>query len=155
MSTVTSLSEFGVRAPRGAGGRTLSVPMVLLGMSIALIPWVVLLGAQGEWSWVGLDALEVAGLASTGALLRRGDNRYALTASATFVLLVTDAWFDITTSHGPGLALAWVLALLLELPIAAFCARLALRGVGTGVGRRRRAGGGAGQYGISTAVVRW
>ncbi|MBF9068388.1 hypothetical protein [Streptacidiphilus fuscans] len=131
MSTVTaqSQSQFGAGAAARSAGRRrgLSVPAVLVGMSIALIPWVVLLGTLGEWSWVGLDVMELAGLAATGALLRRGDRRYALTASATFVLLVTDAWFDITTSHGPSLALAWVLALAIELPIAAFCARLALR----------------------------
>ncbi|MEY9876908.1 hypothetical protein ABH931_006421 [Streptacidiphilus sp. MAP12-33] len=104
-----------------------ALPTALVGMGLALLPWMCLLAAQGEWSWVGLDVLEAAGLIATGLLLRRGDARAALTAAATTALLLTDAWFDVTTSHGAELVQAWVLALLLELPIAALCGRLALR----------------------------
>jgi hypothetical protein len=104
-----------------------SAPVVLVGMGLVLLPWMVLLAAQGQWPWVGLDVLEATGLITTGLLLRRGDARVALTASATAALLLTDAWFDVTTSQGAELVQAWVLALLLELPIAAWCARLALR----------------------------
>lgn len=109
------------------GGRQLSLPVALVGMGLALIPWMFLLAAQGEWPWVGLDVAEATGLISTGLLLRRGDARGALAAAVTAVLLLTDAFFDVTTSHGAELVQAWVLALLLELPIAALCGRLALR----------------------------
>ncbi|WP_152627129.1 hypothetical protein [Streptacidiphilus melanogenes] len=105
----------------------MTLPVALVGMGIALIPWMLLLASQGEWPWVGLDVLESTGLIGTGLLLRRGDARSASTAGATAALLLTDAWFDVTTSHGAELAQAWVLALLLELPIAALCGRLALR----------------------------
>ena len=109
------------------GGRRLTLPVALAGMGLALIPWMFVLAAQGEWPWVGLDVAEAAGLISTGLLLRRGDARGALTAAVTAALLLTDAFFDVTTSHGAELVQAWVLALLLELPIAALCGRLALR----------------------------
>jgi hypothetical protein len=118
-----------VRPASGAGrlGRPVSASAVLVGMGLALVPWMILLATQGQWPWVGLDVLEATGLIGTGLLLRRGDARAALTASATAALLLTDAWFDVTTSHGAELVQAWVLALLLELPIAAWCARLAMR----------------------------
>ncbi|MEZ0067836.1 hypothetical protein ABIA32_003852 [Streptacidiphilus sp. MAP12-20] len=103
------------------------LPTVLVVIGLALVPWMGVLAASGEWSWVGLDVLEAAGLISTGLLLRRGDGRAAVTAGATAALLLTDAWFDVMTSHGAELSQAWLLALLLELPIAALCARLALR----------------------------
>ncbi|RAG82859.1 hypothetical protein DN069_25150 [Streptacidiphilus pinicola] len=120
------------------GGRRFTLPVALVGMGLALIPWMFLLAAQGEWPWVGLDVAEAAGLISTGLLLRRGDARGALTAAVTAALLLTDASFDVTTSHGAELVQAWVLALLLELPIAALCGRLALRW--GRVGRVRSAG---------------
>ncbi|WP_051942593.1 hypothetical protein [Streptacidiphilus rugosus] len=104
-----------------------SLPTLLVLMGVALVPWMGVLAASGEWPWVGLDVLEAAGLISTGLLLRRGDGRAALTASATAALLLMDAWFDVMTSHGAELTQAWFLALLLELPIAGLCARLALR----------------------------
>jgi hypothetical protein len=114
-------------ARAGLRGRRLTLPTALVGMGLALLPWMCLLASQGEWSWVGLDVLEATSLVATGLLLRRGDARAALTAAATTALLLTDAWFDVTTSHGAELVQAWVRALLLELPIAALCGRLALR----------------------------
>ena len=115
---------------------------VLVGLGLALLPWLVVLATTlpstttvPHWSlaWVGLDCLEAAGLISTGVLLRRGDPRRCLTAVATSVLLVCDAWFDITTSApGADVASAVAMALLVELPLALFCARLALRALPRG-----------------------
>ena len=115
---------------------------LLVGLGLALLPWLVVLATTlpstttvSHWSlaWVGLDCLEAVGLISTGVLLRRGDPRRCLTAMATSVLLVCDAWFDVTTSApGAEVASAVAMALLVELPLALFCARLALRALPRG-----------------------
>jgi hypothetical protein len=97
-------------------------------MGAVLVPWLGLLAASGQWSWVGLDSLEAAGLITTGLLLRRADPRHSLAAAGTAMLLLTDAWFDTTTAApGTALAVALGMAICLELPIACLCARLALR----------------------------
>ncbi|MHA6759832.1 hypothetical protein [Streptacidiphilus sp. PAMC 29251] len=104
------------------------LPWLLVGLGTVLLPWLGALAAAGQWNWVGLDSLEAAGLITTGLLLRRADPRHSLTAAATAVLLLTDAWFDSTTAApGPALATALGLAFLVELPLAGLCARIALR----------------------------
>ena len=107
--------------------RRLPLPWLLVGLGGVLLPWLGVLAASGEWNWVGLDALEAVGLIATGLLLRRADPRHCLTAAATAVLLLTDAWFD-TATAAPGTALGTALAeaVLVELPLALLCARLAL-----------------------------
>jgi hypothetical protein len=109
----------------------------LIGGGIALLPWLVVLATSlpattrvSHWStaWVGLDAFEALGLVATGWLLRRGDLGCCLAAAATAVLLVVDAWFDMTTAApGSGLATATAMAACAELPMAALCAVLAIR----------------------------
>ncbi|MEJ8279955.1 hypothetical protein [Pseudonocardia spirodelae] len=69
--------------------------------------------------WAGLDVGTAAAALATAALLRAGDVRAALTATAGAALLVTDAWFDVTTAAGTSAAgLAVAEAVLLELPLA-------------------------------------
>jgi hypothetical protein len=102
-----------------------------------MIPWIVALQRWLPetklvygWStaWVGLDAMEAAGLLTTGVLLVRRDDRYRLGAVATAVLLVVDAWFDLTTSSpGSEQLTALAMAAGLEIPVAVACAALALR----------------------------
>jgi hypothetical protein len=59
------------------------------------------------------------------------DARIQLTATAAATLLIVDAWFDVTTSHGhAAVAEALVLAVFAEIPIAIFCIVVARR-VGT------------------------
>ena len=111
----------------------------MIGAGLCLLPWlaylVVSLPASpraAHWPavWAGLDALEAAGLISTGLLLRRGDSRYCLTAVATAAFLLTDAWFDVlTASPGASQLESAVMALAAELPAAAGCVALAVRGV--------------------------
>jgi phosphoribosylamine--glycine ligase len=113
---------------------------VMVGAGMFLLPWMVYLAVSlpaspraWHWpaAWVGLDALEAAGLVATGLLLRRGDARYCLTSIATSALLVTDAWFDVTTAPpGSGAVESAAMALIAELPAAAVCAALAWRGLG-------------------------
>ncbi|WP_201776421.1 hypothetical protein [Streptacidiphilus carbonis] len=104
------------------------VGRALVWLGLVLVPWLGVLAASGAWNWVGLDSLEAAGLVVTGLLLRRADPRHCLTAAGTAMLLLTDAWFDVTTAApGQALALAVAMAVLAELPLAYLCARLALR----------------------------
>ena len=104
---------------------------------VAMIPWVFYLSralpasaTDSHWAaaWVGLDSCEALALFATGRLLLRADNRCALAATATAVLLLTDAWLDVT-SAGPGadLLTAIVMAVFAEVPIALACVALALR----------------------------
>ena len=67
-------------------------------------------------------------LVTTGWLLRREDPRRGLTAMATSALLVTDAWFDITTSaSGASLIEAIAMAVFAEIPMAVLCGAIAYR----------------------------
>jgi hypothetical protein len=120
---------------RKLGARHLG--LALLACGGGMVPWLFVLAVTlpgttrvPHWSlaWVGLDALEAIGLASTGWLLRRNDPRRCLTAMATSALLITDAWFDITTSgSGGALAEAIAMAVFAEIPMAVLCAVLAYR----------------------------
>ena len=113
------------------------LPRLLIGLGLALLPWLVVLATSlpatataSHWSlaWVGLDFLEAVGLISTGVLLHRDDRRRCLTAVATSVLLLCDAWFDVTTAApGADFASSVAMAACVELPLAYLCLRLALR----------------------------
>jgi phosphoribosylamine--glycine ligase len=124
---------------QAAGPRPGALATLMVGAGLCLLPWLAYLAVSlpasphaAHWPavWAGLDALEAAGLISTGLLLRRGDSRYCLTAVATAAFLLTDAWFDVLTAPpGAGQRESMVLALAAELPVAAGCAALAVRGV--------------------------
>jgi len=104
---------------------------------LATIPWVLILACSlpptiraAHWStaWAGLDALEAAGLMTTGAALIGRCSWPGLPAAITSRLLVVDAWFDITTSApGHAATVAIAMAVFPELPIAGLCAVLAIR----------------------------
>jgi DNA-binding PadR family transcriptional regulator len=104
---------------------------------LAMIPWVFILACSlpsairaAHWStaWAGLDALEAAGLMTTGAALIGRCSWLCLPAAITSTLLVVDAWFDITTSApGHAATVATAMAVFPELPIAGLCAALAIR----------------------------
>jgi hypothetical protein len=105
-------------------------------MAAGTIAWMVWLG----WSlparatmhdyntaWIGFDALIV--LSSIGAAVL-GLRRSALVQFplfATAVLLVVDAWFDVTTSSGMSGTVAIVMAVAAEIPLAFLFAWLAVR----------------------------
>ncbi|MFJ6795126.1 hypothetical protein [Streptomyces sp. NPDC091268] len=123
------------RAP--AALRMPALSSVLTGAGMALVPWVLVLAKTvpqstevSNWAtaWIGLDVMLAAGLAGTGALLRKGDPRAASVAAATAALLAMDAWFDVTTSAGSsGQGLALLLAVAAEVPLAVACAVVAAR----------------------------
>jgi len=111
--------------------------LALLVSGAGMVPWLTYLAitlpartSVPHWSaaWVGLDVMEAIGLAVTGWLVRRGDPRRCLAATATAMLLVVDAWFDISTA-GSGLTEAVAMATCAELPMAALCSVVAYRAV--------------------------
>lgn len=124
-------------APSGTTGRVRWLGRVLIAAGIVMIPWLFVLATTlpastqaAHWStaWVGLDTLEALGLISTGVLLVRRDPRRCLTAAATAMLLLVDAWFDVMTSaRGLDQTSAIAMAVFLEVPIALLCAVLAVR----------------------------
>jgi hypothetical protein len=84
----------------------------------------------GTWqlTWVGLDVLEVAGLASTGYLLRRSHPQTRTAALLAAPLFVVDGWFDVlTASSRSDMALSVAMLGLAELPVAIFLLLIARR----------------------------
>jgi len=97
--------------------------------SIAMIPWLVYLSVTlpenyvaQNWpvTWVGFDILLVVFMSATAVLgyLRR--QLLMLAAFTSGVLLICDAWFDLTTAGPKDLWLSLITALLIEVPLAIF-----------------------------------
>jgi phosphoribosylamine---glycine ligase len=123
-------------------GQTGFVRLLAIGLAaagIGLLPWMVYLGLSlpaspvaWHWpaAWIGLDALEAAGLFGTGYWLLRRDPKYCLAAAGTAALLMADAWFDVTTAPpGAGELESAAMAVFAELPTAALCMVLAVAGL--------------------------
>jgi hypothetical protein len=100
---------------------------LIIGGSIALIPWIVYLSltlpanyVAHNWpaTWVGFDILLVGFMAATAVLgyLRRQLLLFA--AFTTGVLLICDAWFDLMTAGPDDFWLSVITALLVEVPFA-------------------------------------
>jgi hypothetical protein len=118
-----------------ARGRRLRLGL-MIGGTVALIPWLVYLAitlpstyVAHNWplTWVGFDTLLIGFMAATAVLglLRR--QLLLLTAFATGVLLICDAWFDVMTAGPDTLWLSLATAVLAELPLAAFMISGAVR----------------------------
>ncbi len=85
-------------------------------------------------TWVGFDLILVLAVYLTAHMAFRLDARVQAPATVVATLLVVDAWFDVTTSASARAAAeALILALVVELPAAAFSLYVAHR-----VGRRVR-----------------
>ncbi len=105
--------------------------------SVALLPWIVFLAislpkrnldVHYRASWVGFDLLLVFALARTAYMAFRVDARVQLAATAAATMLIIDAWFDVSTSHGRAAVIeALALAAFAEIPIALFCIFVARR----------------------------
>ena len=117
------------------------IAWVYLVFAAALVPWTVYLAVSlpersvsehYRGTWVGFDVALTLVLARIAWLVRRRDPHVVLTAATGATLLVTDAWFDVTTAAA-GLAhrQAVLSAVFLELPAASLCALLARRGLRT------------------------
>ena len=109
--------------------RTREVRITLMAASaVVLVPWIVYLAitlppryVADNWdiTWVGFDVLLLAMMVATAVFgyLRR--QMVILTAFATGVLLICDAWFDVMTAHGDDQTWSGATALVVELPLAA------------------------------------
>jgi hypothetical protein len=109
---------------------------IMIGGTVLLIPWIVYLSFAlpdvylvHDWTatWVGFDLLLLAMMAATVifGLLRR--QVMLLTAFATGVLLICDAWFDLMTAGPSDLPVSELTAALADLPLAAVLITGALR----------------------------
>jgi hypothetical protein len=125
--------------PAGPGSRGTRIRLgrAYVAAGVFMIPWVLFLSrtlpagaTDRHWAlaWVGVDSGEALALLATGWLLLRADNRYVLAATATAVLLLADAWLDLTSAAPGGeLLTAIAMAVVAEVPIALACIALALR----------------------------
>jgi len=103
----------------------------------SLTAWIVLLSRTlpsryvvGHWdaAWVGFDVILLLSMAAVGSCVWWLPRAVPVAALVTAVLLVCDAWFDVSTSAGTDdMTSSVVLAAGLELPLAAGMAYLALR----------------------------
>jgi len=102
--------------------------VLIVGSVVVLVPWIAYLAVSlprqyvaHNWdrTWVGFDILLLIMLLATALLgfLRR--QLLVLTAFATGLLLVCDAWFDVMTAHGDDIIGSLAMALVIELPLAA------------------------------------
>lgn len=100
---------------------------MMIGGTLVLIPWIVYLSFAlpdsylvHSWTatWVGFDVLLAALMVATVVLglLRR--QLMLLTAFATGVLLVCDAWFDLMTAGPDDFWVSVLTAALADLPLA-------------------------------------
>src|SRR5262245_12549708 len=107
--------------------------------AVLLVGWVVYLGSAlpqhnvvEHWNvaWVGFDVLVVVALTFTAVLAWRRDRHVVMPAIATATLLVADAWMDVAMSSGRDLVASIVLAVCVELPLAAVSILVAASALG-------------------------
>jgi hypothetical protein len=108
--------------------------IAFVGAAIVLVAWMVFLAQSlhgkavvSHWStvWIGLDTMEALALAGLGVLLVRHDHRARTAATVAATLFGMDAWFDVMLSNGSDFAVAVMLAVVFELPLAGACAGIA------------------------------
>jgi hypothetical protein len=141
---VPAAASAGVRdIPPGVRRRARRLAWVYLIVAVGLIVWTVFLALSlpkenlehhYRFTWTGFDLILVLAIYLTAHMAFRLDARVVFPATVVATLLVADAWFDVTTSTTAEAAIqALILALVVELPAAAFSLYVAHR-----VGRRVR-----------------
>ena len=118
-------------------GRRHTPPVALLFAlaAVLLVPWIVLLylvlpsshrAANWNLAWAGFDVALALLLVTVALTAWRRSDWLEEAAGATAVLLFVDVWFDLLTSATRAeLAVAVAEAVVVELPVAAFCLMLA------------------------------
>jgi hypothetical protein len=103
--------------------------------SVILLPWTVYiavslparqLSPNYDVAWAGFDAMLLGALGSTAYFALRRSRYLSTAASATAALLVVDSWFDTMTTPSHGRLQSILLAIVVELPLAAVCLWLSL-----------------------------
>ncbi len=98
--------------------------------SVIMLPWTIYVGASlparevspnYDAAWAGFDFLLLAALACTAYFAFRRSRYLSSAAAATATLLVVDAWFDVITTPRSGRLESILLAVAVELPLAAVC----------------------------------
>ncbi len=111
-------------------------PALFVTLTIALIPWTVWLYIDlpdrtraNHWAaaWAGFDLALALVLGLTALNIWRRSPWALVTASAAGTMLLVDAWFDTMTANpGWGRAIAIVMAVFAEIPLALLCFWIAL-----------------------------
>ena len=103
--------------------------------AVIMVPWTVYIAEtlparqfspHNDVAWAGFDVILLLALAATGYTALRRSRYLAMAATATAVLLVVDAWFDLMTTPSSQIVQSIVLAAVVELPLAVVCGWLAL-----------------------------
>ena len=107
------------------------VVIVFGAIGLGLLPWAIWLSASlkphhetNRWdlAWSGFDSGLAILFLATAVAAYRWSPWFPALASTLGTLLVTDAWFDVVLeSHADELRQSILLAVVVELPIAAFC----------------------------------
>jgi len=135
---VSDAASAGARdIPPGVRRRARRLAWAYLIVAVGLIVWTVFLALSlpkenleqhYRLTWTGFDLIEVLAICLTAYWAFRLDARVVFPATVVATLLIADAWFDVTTSATAADATqALILALLVELPAAAFSLYVAHR----------------------------
>lgn len=98
--------------------------------SLIMLPWTIYLAlslpdrqvsAHYDAAWAGFDVMLLVALAMTSYFALRRSRHLATAAAGTAAWLVVDAWFDVMTSSPSQLPESALLAVAVELPLAAVC----------------------------------
>lgn len=110
--------------------------ILLTATAIAELLWVIYLGwtlprhyVANHWevAWVGLDVAEIGMLLATAWAAWRQRAVVILFSIVLATLLIVDAWFDITTARRGDLLQGALLAIFVEIPLAALLLWIAWR----------------------------
>lgn len=110
--------------------------ILLTATAIAELLWVIYLGwtlprhyVANHWevAWVGLDVAEIGMLLATAWAAWRQRAVVILFSIVLATLLIVDAWFDITTARRGDLLQGALLAVFVEIPLAALLLWIAWR----------------------------
>jgi hypothetical protein len=121
-----------------AAGRMVAVGRVFAVLAALMVPWTAYLAislpgshqaAHYDLAWGGFDVGLLAVLAATAVAAVRRSRWLPVSSVALATMLLVDAWFDVVTaSTRDEFLAALAMAVLVEVPLAAVCGWLAVRG---------------------------